>query len=298
MTENLEIKWLHDVVALEKFRSFTEAAERRYISQSSFSRRIRALESAVGFEIFDRGSNPLQLTIQGKSFIVYARNLLDDMNFQINRIKGIDLSSQRINVAAAHSLSTYLLPDFIGGFSKMPKKVFFVESINVDEAVFNLKEGRSDFILSFYNEELMTAPFMHHQVLETNLNLVSPCSADGTPFFQLGDANLPFMKYTDESYMGRQVNQLLDRKAGDIPLQVSFISSMSGLLKQMVLKGNGIGWLPDYSTKHEIKTGKLAILDPKLSIKVVVYIYRVRSRLNLSAERFWQYMTTENTELS
>ncbi|VTM10800.1 cell density-dependent motility repressor [Raoultella terrigena] len=63
MLANLEVKWLYDVIALEESRSFTLAAKTRNISQSSFSRRIQALEASLGFSIFDRGltrcSSPL-----------------------------------------------------------------------------------------------------------------------------------------------------------------------------------------------------------------------------------------------
>lgn len=289
MLGNIETKWLHDIVVLEECRSFTLAAEKRNISQSSFSRRIQALESAIDFEIFDRSANPLQLTAEGKNFIVYARNLIDDMEFQINKIRGIDKARQRINIAAAHSLSVFVLPPIIADFSTAADKMFFVESINVDEAVHNLKEGKCDFILSFYNEDLMTAPFMHHQVLETELHLVSSCNADGRPAYQLGGEPLPLMKYTDESYMGRQVNQMLDRESA-LSFTVLFVSSMSDLLKRMILNGNGAGWLPDYSITRELNNLELVILDNKYSVKMGVYLYRASSRLNLSSERFWQYM--------
>lgn len=66
MLANLEVKWLYDVIALEEARSFTLAAKSRNISQSSFSRRIQALESSLGFSIFDRSANPLQLTTEGR----------------------------------------------------------------------------------------------------------------------------------------------------------------------------------------------------------------------------------------
>ncbi|VTM35507.1 LysR family transcriptional regulator [Klebsiella pneumoniae] len=69
---NLEVKWLYDVIALEESRSFTLAAKARNISQSSFSRRIQSLEASLGFSIFDRSANPLQLTNRGKIFVGYA----------------------------------------------------------------------------------------------------------------------------------------------------------------------------------------------------------------------------------
>ncbi|CDL80106.1 LysR substrate-binding domain-containing protein [Xenorhabdus cabanillasii] len=297
MFNNIELKWLYDAVMLEELRSFTLAAEKRNISQSSFSRRIQALEHAIGFEIFIRSSNPLQLSLQGKSFIVYVRNLLGDIEHQIGKIKGEEISKHRINIAAAHSLAISLLPVFISGFTEKMDKIFNVESINVDEAVNNLKDGKSDFILSFFNEELMAAPFLHYKVLDARLYLVSGCKSDGEPSYRLDYTPLPLMKYTDGSYMGRQVNQLLEKKFSN-KFTYFFQSSMSELLKRMVLNGHGVGWLPDYSIYEELKNRQLSILDPgNTSIKMGVYIYRTHFRLNPSSERFWQYIRQgENSE--
>ncbi|MDC9590819.1 LysR substrate-binding domain-containing protein [Xenorhabdus sp. XENO-10] len=290
MFNNIELKWLYDAVMLEELRSFTLAAERRNISQSSFSRRIQALENAVGFEIFNRNSNPLQLSLKGRGFIVYVRNLLGDIEYQIGKLKGGETSKYRINITAAHSLSISLLPELISGFAEKSDKVFNIESINVDEAVNNLKNGKSDFILSFFNEELMTSPFLHHKVLDARLYLVSGCTTDGKPLYRLKDTPLPLMKYTDESYMGRQVNQLLEKDFRD-RFTYFCLSSMSELLKRMVLDGHGVGWLPDYSIREELREQKLCLLEPEqASIKMGVFIYRTYSRLNPSSERFWQYM--------
>jgi DNA-binding transcriptional LysR family regulator len=172
---NLEVKWLYDVIALEESRSFTLAAKARNISQSSFSRRIQSLEASLGFSIFDR-ANPLQLTNRGKIFVGYARNMLDDMDFQISRIKGLNNTTQKIRIDAAPSLSVLLLPEIIAGYTDRKNKTFHVESINVNDAVFNLKEGKSDFILSFYNEELMNYPFINHKIFDSYLHLVSPAT--------------------------------------------------------------------------------------------------------------------------
>ncbi|OTA19792.1 transcriptional regulator [Xenorhabdus beddingii] len=290
MFHNIELKWLYDAVMLEELRSFTLAAERRNISQSSFSRRIQALENAVGFEIVNRNSNPLKLSLQGRDFIIYVRNLLGDIEHQIGKIQGGEISKYRINIAAAHSLSISLLPELISGFSESQDKVFNIESINVDEAVNNLKNGKSDFILSFFNEELMTSPFLHHNVLDARLYLVSGCNADGKPLYRLENAPLPLMKYTDESYMGRQVNQLLEKDFRD-RFTYFCLSSMSELLKRMVLDGHGVGWLPDYLIREELKEQKLCSLEPgQTAIKMGVFIYRTYARLNPSSERFWQYM--------
>ena len=290
MIANLEVKWFYDVIALEEYRSFTLAAQTRNISQSSFSRRIQALESALGFNIIERGINPLQFTARGKTFVGYARNMLDDMDFQIGRIKGRDNVKQSIRIDAAPSLSVILLPQIISDYADSAEKIFFVESINVNDAVFNLKEGKSDFILSFYNEELMNYPFINHKVMDSALHLVTPCNEQGKPLFSLNsEESLPLMKYANNSYMGRQVNQVVDQQPG-IPFRLVFVSTMSELLKRMILNGKGVGWLPEFSIQQELESGKLAIMDESLSLKIGAWVYRSGSRLNLSAERFWTHI--------
>ena len=266
MLANLEVKWLYDVIALEESRSFTLAAKSRNISQSSFSRRIQALEASLGFSIFDRSANPLQLTNRGKIFVGYARNMLDDMDFQISRIKGLNNTTQKIRIDAAPSLSVLLLPEIIAGYTDRKNKTFHVESINVN----------------------------NHKIFDSALHLVSPCDKHGRPLFHLHRGVLPLMKYANDSYMGRQVNQVIDRKP-EITFSLTFVSSMSELLKRMILNGDGVGWLPQYSIKRELEEGRLTIMDESLSLPIGAYIYRSGARLNQSAERFWQHIKSMNT---
>ncbi len=47
----IRLEWLEDILAVAETGSFSEAAERRHLTQSAFSRRIRNIEdqSASGF---------------------------------------------------------------------------------------------------------------------------------------------------------------------------------------------------------------------------------------------------------
>lgn len=56
---NIETKWLYDFLTLEKCRNFSQAAVSRNVSQPAFSRRIRALEQAIGVELFNRQVTPV-----------------------------------------------------------------------------------------------------------------------------------------------------------------------------------------------------------------------------------------------
>ncbi|MCG8709109.1 hypochlorite stress DNA-binding transcriptional regulator HypT [Brenneria sp. 4F2] len=290
MLNNIETKWLYDFIALEEYRSFTVAAEKRNISQSSFSRRIRALETAIGFDIFDRTSSPLQLTEQGRVFHAHIRNTLDDLEYQLNKLHGGSNYKNKITIAAAHSLSVFIMPDLLKAVPESQEKIFYVESIDVDEAVLNLKDGRSDFILSFYNEDLMSEPFMHAKVLESRLYPVCACDSAGKPLFDIHSPTLPLLNYTDNSYMGRQVNRYLASTDSN-KFAVTFVSSMSDLLKRMAKQGFGIAWLPDYSIQDELNDKTLAIVNMENALmRMGVYIYRLDTKLNMASEKFWRYV--------
>ena len=65
---NLESKWLEDFSALAATRSFSQAAERRFVTQPAFSRRIRSLEAALGLTLVNRSRTPVELTAAGQLF--------------------------------------------------------------------------------------------------------------------------------------------------------------------------------------------------------------------------------------
>ena len=76
---NLESKWLEDFSALAATRSFSQAAERRFVTQPAFSRRIRSLESALGLTLVNRSRTPVELTAAGQLFLVTARTVVEQL---------------------------------------------------------------------------------------------------------------------------------------------------------------------------------------------------------------------------
>ncbi|QLB18161.1 hypochlorite stress DNA-binding transcriptional regulator HypT [Mannheimia granulomatis] len=289
--KNIETKWLEDFLILEECRHFSQAAEKRNLSQSAFSRRILALEEVLGVKLFDRSAIPLQLTEQGKLFHSQTRNLLQQLSNNLDELLGHNCNSPNIKFAAAHSLSLSIMPKLIRQLSQTAENfIYSVESIDVDQTVKTLIEGKSDFIFSFYDEKLMQPPFIALEILQSKLYPISPTDITGEPLFHLADKNIPLLNYTPNSYMGRLVNRKLVQY-DQLNTKTKFISSMSELLKNMVLNQQGIAWLPEYSIIDELQTRKVVILDhDDLVIPIKGYIYRMDTRLNNAAERFWEHL--------
>ncbi len=71
----MELKQVQCVLAVVEAGSFSAAAEDLYISQSSLSKLIMALEKELGVRLFDRTHRQIALTPAGEAFLPHARSL-------------------------------------------------------------------------------------------------------------------------------------------------------------------------------------------------------------------------------
>lgn len=63
-------------IEVERTRSITQAAENLFMGQPNLSKAIKELEDTLGFVIFQRTSKGVAPTAKGSEFLVYARNIL------------------------------------------------------------------------------------------------------------------------------------------------------------------------------------------------------------------------------
>ena len=57
----MRLEWIRDLLAVMEGGSLARAAERRFVTQSAFTRRIRLIEDSLGAELFDRSRKPLEM---------------------------------------------------------------------------------------------------------------------------------------------------------------------------------------------------------------------------------------------
>ena len=73
-------------VSAAEHRSFTKAAEQYYISQTAVTQQIQQLEQTLGCELFDRSTRPVSLTSAGKSFLLDAKAILDEVQAHFDNL--------------------------------------------------------------------------------------------------------------------------------------------------------------------------------------------------------------------
>ncbi|HBZ92999.1 MAG TPA: LysR family transcriptional regulator [Pseudomonas sp.] len=277
---NLETKWLDDFIVLAATRSFSQAAEKRFVTQPAFSRRIRSLEAMLGLTLVDRSCTPIELTEAGRLFLVTARSLVEQLGEVIRHLHHLDgQRGEVLQIAAAHSLTLGFFPQWIAGLRRdgLPLNTRLVAT-NVGEAVHSLREGACDLILAYYDPDaalqMDPAIFPSLHLGATSMLPVCAVSESGTPLYDLdAGQSVPLLAYSAGAFLGRSVNLLLRQRA--LRSTTVYETAMADSLKSMALQGMGVAWVPRLSVTAELARGELAICGAEQwQIPLEIRLYR------------------------
>lgn len=261
---NLETKWLEDFVALAGSRSFSRAAEKRFVTQPAFSRRIRSLESMLGLTLINRSCTPIELTEAGQLFLVTARSMVEQLGEVVRHLHNLEgKQGEVLQIAAAHSLTLGFFPEWISRLRRegLPLNTRLVAT-NVGEAVHALREGSCDLILAYYDPDaaLQMDPEIFPSLFMGSTEMLPVCAAtaNGQPLFDLDSGQtVPLLAYSAGAFLGRSVNLLLRQRA--LRSTTVYETAMADSLKSMALQGMGVAWVPRLSVTAELNRGELVV---------------------------------------
>lgn len=154
----METKWLEDFLCLAETRNFSRAASDRHITQSSFSRRIMALDAWLGIELVDRSVQPTALTSAGWLFRRLAADLVRDTYAARTLLSGrqpLSDSSKAVQFSVAHTLVFTFFPNWLQhlhqGVGSLTTRVL---AVNVPEGVQQLVDNDCDILLAYHHQQL------------------------------------------------------------------------------------------------------------------------------------------------
>lgn len=105
------------VCAVNNEKSFSKAAEKLLISQPSLSASIKKIEEEIGAPLFDRSTNPIQLTECGREYKKCAEQIYDIENNFINYINDLTLlRTGSLTIGTNNLYSAYILPPIVSTF--------------------------------------------------------------------------------------------------------------------------------------------------------------------------------------
>ena len=113
---DINLRQLEIFVAIVDYGSFTEAAKRLYLAQSTVSSHIRALEESLHVVLFRRKSKRnMVLTPDGKRVYQYARDILAKCTALRSDVMGDP--RRELSIGASTVPAQSLLPGYLAEFS-------------------------------------------------------------------------------------------------------------------------------------------------------------------------------------
>lgn len=142
----MNIQQLEYIIAVDRLKNFTKAAEYCNVTQATLSAMVKKLEQELEIVIFDRKKNPTETTEIGietienaKKVVLHSQLLKDNAKKSIGKIEG------RIRIGIIPTIANSLLPKILKPILKnFPNLKLDISEQTTNSITKQLKEGQLD----------------------------------------------------------------------------------------------------------------------------------------------------------
>lgn len=143
----LDPVWLKTFLVVAETRSFTRAAQRLGLRQSTVSQHIRKLEQASTQQLFVRDTHSVELTSDGEAMVGFAGTVLDTIERAMSYFTGTELRG-RVRFGASEDFVAGPLPDILGEFRRTHPRVDLELTVALSGVLHEqLRAGELDLVL-------------------------------------------------------------------------------------------------------------------------------------------------------
>ncbi|MGG2015568.1 LysR family transcriptional regulator [Bacillus sp. S10(2024)] len=255
----MELRHLKTFIIVAESGGFTRAGERLGYTQSTITNHIQSLEEAIGSPLFDRLGKKIVLTEVGEHMLSYAQKILALSNEALESSQMNGKPSGTIRIGANESLMIYRLPVILYEFKKKYPQVHIILQPSESQELHNeLKSGKFDFAL-FTNPEKLGVDIVTRSLVRETIVLVAPPGHPLTKKKVVTPADLEGeMLLLTEPGSYRDLLEKWLKEEGISCSRIHFWSIEA--IKQTVMCGLGLSYLPLITVKEEIERGKLIAL--------------------------------------
>ncbi|WP_125710823.1 LysR family transcriptional regulator [Companilactobacillus zhongbaensis] len=223
----MRIKQLVYLETVVKTGSINEAAKELYLTQPSLSKAISDLEQEMGIQILLRSKLGVSLTNEGREFMIYARQVLDQVSLLEDRYEKAPVRNKAFSVSAQHY--AFVVHAFVE----------LIKTLDADEYQYTLRETETKNILSDlrsfkseigilylnnFNKQVLQKLFKEQDLVFTPLFTASPHVFVGrqNPLTRKKRVTLddlvdyPYLSYeqgeSNSFYFSEEILSTLDRK--------------------------------------------------------------------------------------
>ncbi|MGG0664395.1 LysR family transcriptional regulator [Viridibacillus arvi] len=251
----METQWLKSFIKAAKYENLRLASEELFISQPAVTKHIQSLEKSLNIQLFVRQNKSIRLNQNGEMFLPIAQEIIDTFEVGIHRFQQyIEGFERELTIAVAPQIANSMLPSIIKQFSKqMPHVSMRVEIVKSNEVANSIQSGQSHVGLS--------------KIKPVNPSLSVKCLID-EPIVCVGPKHLESMDMVEiirqEKVLTHEyapywdeVNRQLQQH---FPHTTNMKVNQTEAIKQMILEGIGVAFLPKSVVRKELEEDRLALL--------------------------------------
>ena len=303
----MNLKQYQYVIILAEEGSFSKAADTLHIAQPSLSQYIKKIETQVGFELFNRSNNEVELTEAGRIFLQAAQAILNQEKQMRSQLA--DLADNHIGhlvVGIAPTRCQYLMPEIVRRFKAVfPGMHIVVEERFMKELMEDAERGVFDLCVATMpvdEQQFDITPMMQEEVilavpksLPICDELASGAKNDPSRIHPVIDIvridGAPYVALLDTQPTQRQLGELMGKYGFSVKTAVKCMSIETQFT--MVKEGIGLALVPSSLTKYS-KAESVACfsLAQQLPCREMVVIHRKGQYLSKAAEELKKIMTS------
>ena len=290
----MRLEWIEDILAVLDSGSLARAAERRLLTQSAFTRRVRLIEENLGATLFDRSKKPVTLLPDVARLEPDLRRAAADLRRLRDRLRvAAGASGRSYAFACQHALSATLSPALVKVLAEEDGVAARMLSGDRDECLGQLLVGDVDFAVMYDlpDEEGVALPKAFDMVV-LGQDLLIPVAVSGLAG-SVGQAlAMPLISYPHTVFLG----QVFDRTiAPRLPAGTLFDpkaeTALTLAMLQFALNGLGIAWLPLSLVAEMLTIGRLQRVEGLPEQPLDLKLFRLSDGPMTREDRVWQRLS-------
>lgn len=287
----MDISALQAFLAVADTASFSQAAERLFLTQPAVSKRIAALEAELGTPLFDRIGRQVGLTEAGRALLPRARRIVDELEDSRRAIANLSGRIEgRLSFGTSHHIGLHRLPPVLRTYhQRYPQVALDIQFMDSEQACQAVLRGELE--LAMVTLPTARLPNLEsHTVWRDRLAVVvaasHPLAAKGRP--TLRDLTpWPAIMPAHGTYT-REIVEAAFLREGLTP-QVSMSINYLETIKMLVSVGLGWSVLPRTMLDAQVTAVKLPSLRLERALGLVTHTNRSLS----NAARVMQQLLLE-----
>jgi DNA-binding transcriptional LysR family regulator len=237
----MNISKLRSLLAIHAAGSFSAAADRVHLSQSTLSIQMKHLAEDLGAPLFVPGKRPATLTPFGQQVITRARRIVAEAEELRGLAKG-DETGGRIAIGFVPTTLQTLLPRVLSRLRRdYPDLGVAVRSGFSDPLARDVANQELDFAFITSSSDL-PGEVSATLIAEEPLVVIAP--PDASPPRNVAEAlrGYPYVAFSGETRLGRQIAAMLEGEGHDVEEQIALDSIDA--IEKLVALGLGVSIVP------------------------------------------------------